>query len=248
MVTRVDPSRRAIRPDGASASRDVFPPTMETWITDRLAEGPEGRPALNEHLMRVYAEPLKVYFRGSSFRWLGEPDDIVNGFFANRLARDEFMHGWQGAGGRLRRWLMNALIFYLREQYREQRKQRERNGGGEPEHAAPTDAVDDIPERDIDRAWARAVVQQAWRRAAEACRRADQEQHWRLFVRHHLEGQPYRDIAADFDVEPAQAAVMVRTATRKFKAALRDCIAIDGAQEHEIDAEIRGLMHTLASR
>ena len=31
----------------------------------------------NRHVMAVYLQPLRVYFMGSSFSWLGEPDELV---------------------------------------------------------------------------------------------------------------------------------------------------------------------------
>src|SRR5882672_12709738 len=95
--------------------KDVFPRTLGTWIGRKLQEGKAGRAEVNRHLMSVYAWPLQVYFRGSSDRWLGEPEDIVQGFFADRLDREEFLPGCQESGLRLRRWLMNGFCFYLKE-------------------------------------------------------------------------------------------------------------------------------------
>ena len=62
---------------------------MRTWIGDRLAGGCAS--AVNRHIMDVYARPLKIYYMGTSDRWLGEADDIIQGFFADRLAREDFL-------------------------------------------------------------------------------------------------------------------------------------------------------------
>ena len=67
---------------------DVFPETIQTWIGEQQGRGSEGRAAINHHVMSVYAWPLTVYFQGCSDRWLGEPDEVIQGFFANRLARE----------------------------------------------------------------------------------------------------------------------------------------------------------------
>ena len=69
-------------------TRDVFPVTQRTWLGRALVRGHEGLSEANHHIMDVYAQPLKVYYLGSSFRTLGEPDDVVQGFFADRLARE----------------------------------------------------------------------------------------------------------------------------------------------------------------
>ncbi|MCA9289687.1 MAG: sigma-70 family RNA polymerase sigma factor [Phycisphaerales bacterium] len=226
----------------SSEQHDVFPPTLNTWIDRKIDEGETGRPDLNHYVMSVYADPLKVYFRGCSMRWLGEPDDIIAGFFANRLARPNFFNDWKSAGNRLRRWLMNALLFYLREVSRERRR-----------HGHVEDVVDEIgewtdgPEAAVDRAWAFALVRNAWERASNDCRDAGQTAHWEIFVRHHHDGEAYRDIAPDFGVDASQAAVMVRTVTKKFKQALRDCIAMDGVAPGEIDDEIRMLLEITGS-
>ena len=53
--------------------KDAFPATRMTWIRDRLDSGEEGRRDVTSHLMEVYAEPLRIYLLGSSFRSAGEP-------------------------------------------------------------------------------------------------------------------------------------------------------------------------------
>ena len=62
--------------------------------------------------MDRYAGPLAVFVRGSSLARLGEPAEIVNGFFASRLSDAEFLRAWDRSGMRLRRWLMNGILFY----------------------------------------------------------------------------------------------------------------------------------------
>ena len=85
--------------------QDAFPQTLRTWIGARLVDGHAGRADVNRHLMTVYLRPLKIYFMGTSERWLGEPDDVVSGFFADRLARENFLDDWIASGVSLRRWL-----------------------------------------------------------------------------------------------------------------------------------------------
>jgi DNA-directed RNA polymerase specialized sigma24 family protein len=229
---------------GKTAQHDAFPATMNTWIGQRIDSGDVGRADLNRHIMAVYAHPLKVYFLGSSFRRLGEPDEMVEGFFASRLPRPDFFREWRASTMRLRRWLMNAFLFFLQEQARLARR----------EAARPIVELDlspaasgDSPEAMVDRAWAMTIVQQAWKEAEASCAAAGQERHWRIFILHHAEGRPYADLQREFGVSASQAAVMTRTASNKFKAALRDCIVNDGVAPSQVDAEIELLLETFSS-
>lgn len=217
--------------------QDVFPPTMSTWIAQRMGDGSEGRADVNRHIMAVYDWPLRVYFMGSSERWLGEPEDVVGGFFADRLGRPEFLHDWRASGMRLRRWLMNAFCFYLMEVRRARARDR-RAGELDKEPVV----FKGSPEVAVDRAFRVSLVREALRSAQEACEKADLAQHWHIFVSHYLNGQDYSIISREFRVSPERAAVMARTAARKFRGAVRELLAGDGTPDQEVDQEILALI------
>lgn len=219
------------------AKADVFPATQATRIRTDLARGDEGRASLNHLIMITYAEPLMVYYRGTNARWLGDPDDIINGFFASRLARPDFMRKWHDSGLRLRRWLMNGLCFYLRELQRTHRDGARAGLAAEEEITFEGD-----PALEIDRAASMAFVREAWRHAAAECGQRGLEPHWDLFVLHHLEERTFRNLAVEFEVTPARAEVMARTAARRFRAALRDVLLRDGVPEQDVDGEIQSLL------
>lgn len=100
----------------------VFPTTQGTWLRTQVggmnafAENPAladaARINANAYVMERYAGPLAVFVRGSSLARLGEPEELVNGFFASRLSDAAFLDGWSRSGMRLRRWLMNGILFY----------------------------------------------------------------------------------------------------------------------------------------
>jgi DNA-directed RNA polymerase specialized sigma24 family protein len=223
-----------------TAKQDVFPNTMRTWIHARLDEGNAGRDLVNKHIMSVYSHPLKVYFLGSSLRTLGEAEDMVAGFFASRLDREGYFDQWQESGLRLRRWLMNGFLFHLREEIRRQKRDGKSSLGEDP-----ITPMTDSPDADFDRAWAIAMVRDAWSDASMSCEKDGLGDHWRLFIRHHVEGLPYKEFVDEFEVSPSQAAVMVRTATTRFKNAVRDRILIDGVRESEVNSEIERLMEIM---
>jgi len=222
--------------------RDVFPSTYQSWITRKLAEGPAARLELSRHIMDVYARALEIYFCGCADRWLGEPQEVVAGFFADRLAREDFLSDWQQSGLRLRRWLMNAFSFYLAELRRTKRRDAQVS-------AIPTDrpAATRSPHDEVDRAFVEVVIHEALRIAQCQCADQGLEQHWGVFFRHYYEGQPYDSVGLEFGVAPSRAAVMSRTAARRFRQALRDLLGRDGVPPEQIDEEIRSLLEVVAS-
>ena len=216
---------------------NVFPTTLHTWLGSRLVLGKEGRADVNQHVMSVYAWPLTVYFRGTRDRWLGEPEEIVQGFFADRLAREHFFSDWLQSGLPLRRWLINAFCFYLSEV----KRARKRN---EIDFEPPDEQVDAgaKPEEILDRAFVVSVVRRALQQTHDRCATQGLEQHWRVFIRRHYQGAGYQEIAMEFDIDTARAAVMARTAARKFRDALRDLLMRDGATPEHVDSEIQTLL------
>ncbi|MCH2136238.1 MAG: hypothetical protein MK101_06605 [Phycisphaerales bacterium] len=218
-------------------ARDAFPPTLQTWINERLDAGPSGRLDVNAHVMTTYALPLQIYLQGSSWRRFGEVDDILNGFFASRLDKPEFFQQWRDSGKRLRYWLINALRFHLQELYRRSRRD---EAQPLPEFDAP-----EVDHRAVDRAWARALVATACKEAQARCNDEGLSEHWSVFRRHHLDAQPYRTIAEDMGITPGRCAVMVRTATARFKAAVADRLVADGAPSDDLDGEIDTLLEAM---
>ncbi|MEM7166644.1 MAG: hypothetical protein AAF581_14345 [Planctomycetota bacterium] len=223
----------------STGKKDHFPQTQQTWVGDRIHEGPQGRADLNRHIMQVYADPLRIYFLGSSVRNIGEPEDIVGGFFSDRLDREDFFSDWQQSGKRLRHWLINAFHFYLKEELR--RRKRDKRIGHLPQefdvtHGGPS------PEQEVDRAFRDSIVQTALATARAECEAKGYAANWQVFERHHCQQERYADFVGEMGIDETQAAVMVRIARRAFIRALREQLQRDGTSAEKIDAEIRELM------
>lgn len=221
---------------------DAFPPTQLSWIQRQLVAGPGARPNLHRFLMEVYSAPLQVYFRGTRLRWLGDPEDVVQGFFADRLARGGFLEAWRQSGKPLRRWLMNGFCFYLHE-LRRQRATQDAQVALELDPPAPDAAL----ELEADREFVVGLVRAALRKAEHLCRQRGQELHWRLFVAHHLDQRPYSALEPELGVPAVRAPGMVRTATQCFRAVLRGLIERDGASAPEVDRVIASLVEATQS-
>ena len=79
--------------------------------------------------MERYHAALTTYVRGSSLRRLGEPYDIVGGFFAERVCRPGFLPAWRASGLPLRRWMMTGVNLYGKSLVRERTRDRLRGAG-----------------------------------------------------------------------------------------------------------------------
>jgi hypothetical protein len=240
-------TRNAKRIESGRASRslvatDHFQSTLGSWIGAELRAGEGGRRNVNRHVMETYAWPLTVYFRGTNMRWLGEEDEIINGFFESRLSQNEFFSNWQASGKRLRYWLINALGFYLKEVRHKLRR-------SITDDVREDDAVTFSGDQDaaIDRAAAIAFVQRAMQLAQESCERKNMAAHWQVFLRHHVDGVDLRTLGAEFSVTEARAYVMCKTAKRNFETALTEILLNDGVAAEEIDAEINRLLEAIGS-
>jgi len=227
--------------DPSSPQSDVFPVTAATWLGDRLACGDGGRDDAVIHVMRIYREPLLIYAKGSSLRTIQDPEELVHGFFADRLSRVDYLDKWRRSGLPLRRWLINGLIFFAREQGRHAA----RNSGGVN---TPVEPNLDETVGQYTRSIARAVVAEALTATIEALSSEGRGEHARLFVLHYIRGMSYDQISESGGVEPRRAAVMVRTATRRFRITLRGLIAWPGATDEDIETELSSLLNNCGAQ
>lgn len=228
--------------------RSAFPTTQATVLMT-LAEGRVAVAERAKHaeiarsaLMSRYAEPLAVFVRGSSLARLGEPDEIVNGYFASRLSDDaglgDFLSRWLRSGMRLRRWLMNGILFYGQGLARDQARAQQRGGAVEPRVLDRNEGTGPTGETDFERAWALAVVREATARAEDALLREGRAVDFEIFRRHAIDGQPYAAFARELGRTAQQCAGATRLVAQRVRAKLAELLAEEGVPEHEIDDEI----------
>ena len=101
------------------------------------------------------------------------------------------------------------------------------------------------PDRMADRAFGESIVAEAIRLAQSHCAANAMQDHCGIFIRHTCDDVPYVELAADYGVSAARAAVMARTAARHFRKALRALLVSDGAGETDVDDEIRELLEAV---
>lgn len=224
-----------------SASND-FPTTQATWIDEQIKDGDAGIARANEHLMTRYAAPLRAYVLGSSLRALDDADALVNGFFATRLARREYLEHWRASGLPLRRWLVNGLLLHGRERIRERKKAS--GACGDCSCGSPCAEIGLEPSafEQFERSWSRALLGDACALAEQELARAGDSDAWEVFRRHFLDGIEYADIGLQLRITAAEARTRARRASYRFERALRKLLADEGVAESELDDEIAWLM------
>lgn len=227
--------------DPASVRRtDLFPTTCTTWIVEHLQSGPEGEQAVRSELMATYWQPLRDASQARFGLSAEAALDLVHGFFASRFARREFLQQWEASEKRLRHWLWNGLCFHAKE--RRRHEQRREHVVLAEEHAIATPEAG----REIDRAFAIALVRRAAAAAQEHCLLDGFERHWEVFERRQLRGDSLVGIARELAVTPDRALVMLRAPRRRFLDALRSLLIADGVPEREVPRAIAELLDSLA--
>ena len=186
---------------------DHFPSTHATWldaqltIADRAGGDPAAaaRRAVQQHLMQRYHAPLRAYVRGGSLRELGDAEELVAGFFADRVGAEDFLAGWRGSGMSLRRWLMNGISFYgrgvLRDRMRDRLRQLDERASDASSTAAGHTLDQLLDDRDAARAfeesWALEVLNAAHAQVHADLDAAGKLDEYDVFRRHVIDGVDY---------------------------------------------------------
>ena len=226
------------------SNRSAFPTTQATWLATLV--GPEVANAENSQtaemarvfVMERYAGPLAVFVRGSSLARLGEPEEIVNGFLAARLSDAAFLQAWHRSGMRLRRWLMNGILFYGQGLARDRARASGRSAmlpAGEWSKLEGDAATGEV---DFERAWAVAVVREATARAEDELRAEGRMVEFEIFRRHAIDGKPYAAFARELGRSEQQCAGATRLVAQRVRARLAELLLEEGVPEVELDEEI----------
>jgi DNA-directed RNA polymerase specialized sigma24 family protein len=240
---------------------DRVPSTHATWIDaqltiaeggDRAAHGGDAagtsranaaRNAIRRHVMERYTPALSAYAAAGGLRRTGERDELVSGFYAGPMADPAFFARWRRSGLPLRRWLMNAMSFHCRGLRRDQARERERiQGTADP--AAWADAMDTRGAIDqdaaaaFDRAWALALVNEAYARVqadlADTGRGGEDE----ILRMHVVDGMPYEEIARALGLTRNDCFNATRRVAARVREAMRELLRDEGVPESGMDAAV----------
>lgn len=224
------------------SERSAFPTTHATWLVTRVGDGAGADAAAaveaRAHVMQRYAGPLAVFVRGSSLARLGEPDELVNGFFASRLSDAAFLAAWARSGMRLRRWLMNGMLFHGQGIARDRARAGARGGSVDPAELDRQMGGMPSAEADFERAWALAVVREATARAEQELLAEGRSRDFEIFRRHAVDGHPYAAFARDLGRTEQQCAGATRFVAQRVRAKLGQLLEEEGVPAHELEEEI----------
>ena len=226
-----------------------FPETQTVWIADRLSEGEAGLMLANGYVMESYVRPLSIYCSkiGLARSVRIDADDLVHGFFANRLSNSEYLKSWLTSGLRLRQWLRNGLHFYVHELRRQNAAQLGKLGPHIGDQALPEEVPSEgaAHDHEFERAWALAALDLAMKETKEGLEKRNRRDEWEMFCSHHVEGVPHAIIGERFQLSTAQVAQRTFAVGAQLRDALYGILRKDGALRSEIDVEVRSMMEVL---
>lgn len=222
---------------------DHFPTTQQTWIVDRLAEGPVGAPGLRETLMERYHEPLLIYTRGSTLRTLGEADELVHGFFAHFFSDLRNLERWAESGTRLRRWMMNGLVLHARGIRRDAARNRET---GSIEKLSVRAGSEPDAEAAFEAAWARSLLSDAATAVQAELVAEGRENAWEVFQRHIIDGEAYATCCPPLGYTVDDGRTVTRMVSIRVRRTLRELLLQEGALPAESGSELAALERLLA--
>ena len=230
-----------------------FQQTMRTWIGQRLAHGEAGLADVRQHVAETYRLPLEIYYaatswcreRGSSAAGGEDPDwspsEVVHDYLADRLGRPDYLQQWAESGLSLRRWLINGLLFYLKERHRQLA------GPARGRGAAGLSGLEisDDPGRRADRLMVGGLVRRAVKQTLAKLEEAGQAAHGRAFVAFHFEQASIEAIARELAKSPGQVKGMLRLARTRFRAVFVELLTHDGVPAERHDAELRAMLEVI---
>lgn len=253
---------------------DHFPSTQGTWLSTHIdtivraelahggasegtrhADVQHARRALREHLMQRYARALTAYVSGPDFRRLGEPDDLVGGLFARVLSDDEFILRWRQSGLPLRRWLMNAMSFHCRGIARDRARERARTADGRAQGRISDGGLPEDLEADaarteaslaFDRAWALALLNEAYARLQDSLRKEGRATDDAVLRMHVMERMTYEQVADALGLSRQDCFNAMRRIAPRVRATLRELLRDEGVDESELGAQLELLAKALA--
>jgi len=227
-----------------------FPTTHATWLLDRIDRAPDEACA---HVLARYFEPLCAYVRASpNLRVLGEPADLVNAFFAARVAEAAYLTRWSTSGLPLRRWLANGLLLHARNIALAARR---RDGRRAPVDLSELDATARLRPADhetdallaLERRWAVRTVTEAHEQVRAELDSEGRSAWWELFRLHTIHGKPYAEACTMTGLALTSASSIHRQVVDRLRGALVAILERDGIRPDDIEAELALLQDLLES-
>jgi len=241
---------------------DSFPgtPAFRTTRWSEIQAAGSGSPASAraalESLCAAYGYPLYAFLRRDGHD-VEAARDLVQGFFASFLARDDLAR-ITPEGGRFRSYLLGGLRHFVSNE-RERERALKRGGGVTPlsldtlvesaeERYAVEPADDENPERLYERRFAVAVLEATLARLAEEEERAGRGDTFAA-MRPFLTGDPpaagYTEVALALGKTAGALKVAAHRLRKRFRAALLEEVARHVERPQDVEDELLHLFRVL---
>ena len=244
--------------DAKPVDRGAFPATRWSLVSSvraKSGDDPRAFQAL-EHLCRTYWEPLYAFARRQG---LGPEDaqDATQGFFA-RLIDKETFRAADRERGRLRTFLLSAFDHFLSDE-RDKKNAWRRGGRAEivpldaGDHCAGEPCDELTPERQFNRQWALAVLQEALNTLERERALAGREREMTV-LRGFLDasgdggGQAYEEAAMALGWSLNATRVAVHRLRLRYRQLLQDQVAatLESEDPATVKDEMQALLEALA--
>jgi RNA polymerase sigma-70 factor (ECF subfamily) len=206
-------------------------------------------------LLNTYLPVLQWYVQRHPELDPHRREDLVQGFVASKVLRDQVLTRAQRPRGRFRTFLLSAFQNYVRDQLRRASAARRAPPGG----LLPLDEADGAScetgniDRHFHQAWLKQVVALAVKGMQDECTANGRGDVWSVFnsrlLAPMLEGadpEPYGKLVARLDlVSPSQASNILITAKRMFSRHLRAVIQDTVMDPAQVEEEFRELKNCL---
>src|ERR1051325_5421767 len=241
---------------GPSRAREYFVTThWSVVVSAGRNDTPRARQAL-ERLCQAYWYPLYAYVRrrGHSAH---DAQDLTQAFFT-RLLEGEALAAADPARGRFRSFILTAMNHFLTQEWEKARTQK-RGGGKEVlslDLAAAESRYDlepataETPDKEFDRKWALALLEQVMDRLEEEYRHEGKAALFdglKRTLAGTREAQPYRDLAAELGMSEGAVKVAVHRLRKRYRELLQAEIANTVTTPEEAKEEMRHLLSALTA-
>ncbi len=235
--------------------RRVFLTTRWTEVIQAAQANAPGGAAALEILCGKYWYPLYAYVRRQGFS-PHDAQDLTQAFFARFLEKN-FLAQVDPARGKFRSFLLASLKHFLANEWDRVRAQK-RGGGARiislDEQSAEAwyllESRDDSnAEKMYERRWALTVLEQVLLRLERECTDAGKAEQFSI-LKDHLTGgctEPHADLAKRMNMTPAAIKVAIHRLRKRYRALLREEIALTVSTPADVDAELRYLFSIISS-
>jgi RNA polymerase sigma-70 factor (ECF subfamily) len=205
-------------------------------------------------LCQTYWFPLYAFLRREGYD-THQAEDYIQGFFTRMLEKQDLKQV-DPRRGKFRSFLLTSLKHFVANQ-RAMAGAKKRGGDQKgfsldlenAERQYDIQAARQLsPQKIYERSWALTVLERTLNRLKEDSVQSGKEQlfdHLKGYITAKKESVPYRDAAAELEMNEATVRVAVHRLRRRYRDLLREEIAQTVTSEEQIDEEIRDLFAAL---